>query len=49
MPTFIVCGVCVTVPRLNTGSDNYAFNSFQQALLPEIYRPPAGSYGANVT
>ena len=35
--------------RLNTGNDNYAFNSLQQGFLPEMYRPPPGSYGTNIS
>lgn len=32
----------------NTGQGNYAFNSFQQGLLPKCYRPPGGTFGGNV-
>ncbi len=33
--------------RLNTGLDIFAFNILQQGFLPEEYRPPLGSFGAN--
>jgi hypothetical protein len=35
--------------RINTGSDVFAFNVIQQSFLPEMYRPPDGSYGRNVS
>jgi hypothetical protein len=32
----------------NTGQSCYAFNNFQQQLLPKCYRPPGGTYTGNV-
>ena len=32
----------------NTGQGYYAFNGFQQNMLPKCYRPPGGTYGGNV-
>jgi hypothetical protein len=28
---------------MNTGSDQYAFNSLQQSFLPSVYCPPASA------
>jgi hypothetical protein len=35
--------------RLNIGNDRYAFNEYQVPFLPEVYRPPQGTYGSNQT
>lgn len=35
--------------RLNTGRPMYAFNGLQYLTLPLEYRPPAGTYGKNVS
>lgn len=32
----------------NTGQSCYAFNNFQQQLLPKCFRPPGGTYTGNV-
>jgi hypothetical protein len=32
----------------NTGQSCYAFNNFQQQLLPKCFRPPGGTFTGNV-
>jgi len=33
----------------NVGKDRYAFNALQNLLLPEMYRAPSGTGGADIT
>lgn len=33
----------------NTGIRKYAFNRLQHFTLPQMYKPPAGTYGLNQT
>lgn len=41
--TMRLCGVRRTNAFVNTGSNKYAFNSFQVKYLPDCYRPPLSS------
>ena len=42
------CGVRRMNVYANTGQSCYAFNNFQQQLLPKCFRPPGGTYTGNV-